>query len=199
MVSYPLLVHASVLLAMPYLQVLALILFLLGAFGNSLLRRPWQQGQWIPWLIFLSLVSGILLLGYFSLTLYLLYLPPIAIPLALLIFFGRTLLPGNTPLITMISTSLHGTLSDALKKYTRLLTQLWCVVFFTLVVVGIILPCLKQPALWSWVTNFINYGVVGILFVGEYLLRKKMFPERKHLPFFEYLRMIVKANMRKRG
>lgn len=188
---YPALVHASVIFAMPSLQVVAVIFFLLGIFWPALLR-----GQLIPWLVFSTLTTSILLLGYFQLTLYLLYLTPIVIPLALLIFFGRTLLAGRIPLITAISDAARGPLTPAMQKYTRLLTQLWCVIFLLLILWSIILACLQRPDLWSWFTNVINYGLVGAFFVIEFIVRKKLFPEHNHPSFLQYIRIIIKADIR---
>jgi uncharacterized membrane protein len=186
---YPALVHASVIFAMPDLQVLAVVFFLLGIFWTALVRGR-------SWLVFSMLTSAILLLGYFKLTLYLLYLTPILIPLALLIFFGRTLFAGRTPLITAISDAARGPLTPALQKYTRLLTQLWCVIFLILILWSIILACLQRPELWSWFTNVINYGLVGAFFVIEFMVRKKLFPEHNHPSFMQYIRIIIKANIR---
>ncbi|MES2822093.1 MAG: hypothetical protein V4732_00730 [Pseudomonadota bacterium] len=188
---YPALVHASVIFAMPSLQVVAVIFFLVGIFWPSLLR-----GRLIPWLVFSALTTTILLLGYFKLTLYLLYLTPIVIPLALLIFFGRTLLPGRIPLITAISDAARGPLTPEMQKYTKLLTQLWCVIFLLLILWSIILACLQRPDLWSWFTNVINYGLVGAFFVIEFIVRKKLFPEHNHPSFLQYIRIIIKADMR---
>jgi len=188
---YPALVHASVIFAMPSLQIVAVIFFLLGIFWAPLVR-----GRLIPWLIFILLTTIVLLLGYFKLTLYLLYLTPILIPLALLIFFGRTLLPGRIPLITAISDAARGPLTPALQKYTRLLTQLWCLVFLIIILWSTILPWLHNPKLWSWFTNVINYGFVGAFLVVEFMVRKKLFPEHNHPSFIQYIRIIIKANIR---
>ncbi len=154
-------------------------------------------GQLIPWLIFSALSAMALLLGYFSWALYLLYITPIIIPLGLLIFFGRTLFSGRKPLITAISESVHGPLPPAMQKYTRLLTQLWCLVFVIIILWSAILPWLQRPELWSWFTNVINYGFVGAFFVIEFMVRKKLFPEHKHPSFIQYIRIIIQANIRR--
>lgn len=191
-VAYPILVHASLLFALPRLQIVAIIVVLLGVFWSGLLQlRPY------PWLGFSALVAAVLALDYWGLTLYLLYLPPILIPLALLVFFGRTLLPGREPLITAIGEAARGPLSPAMRKYTRSLTQLWCFVFLAMMLWSAILPWLAQPALWSWFTNIVNYGFVSVLFVGEFMLRKKLFPEHNHPGFIEYIHIIIQSNIRR--
>lgn len=186
--AYPLLVHTSFLLAMPRLQVAAILCLLLGVFSHSLIRR-----QLWSCLLFIALVSGVVALDYYSLTLYLLYLPPIVMPLALLMYFGLTLLPGREPLITSIARSVRGTLIPAMEKYTRTLTQMWCWVFLAMTLAAIVLPLLQQPKLWSWITNVINYGVIGSLFIGEFILRKKLFPQLGHPSFIDYIRIVSRA------
>ncbi|HWV16403.1 MAG TPA: hypothetical protein VN030_13300 [Cellvibrio sp.] len=186
--SYPLWVHASLLLAIPRLQFVALVSLLLGVFGHSLIR-----GQLWPWVIFITLVSGMVALDYFSLTLYLLYLPPIVMPLTLFVYFGLTLLPGREPLISGIARSVRGTLIPAMEKYTRTLTLLWCLLFLAMTLCAVVLPLLQQPKLWSWITNVINYGIVGSLFIGEFILRKKLFPQLSHPSFADYIRIVTRA------
>lgn len=189
-VAYPLLVHVSLVFAIPMLIFIAPLVFLTGAFWYGLIsRKP------LAWLLFTVSCASILLLEYLGLTLYLLYLPPILLPLLLLYIFGRTLVNGREPLITAIGEAARGPLSTAMRRYTRRLTLLWCVVFATMIIWSAILPWLEQPELWSWFTNVINYGVVGILFFGEFMLRKKIFPDHNHPVFFEYLRIIARARV----
>ncbi len=185
------LVHVALVFAVPQLLFIAPLLFLTGIFLHSL-----RQGNTSAWLAFIALCGIILLLEYWGLTLYLLFLPPIAIPLLLLVIFGRTLHSGREPLITAIGEAARGPLSPAMRHYTRRLTQLWCLVFLAMIAWSAILPWLQQPELWSWFTNVINYGLVGVLFVGEFILRKKIFPSHNHPGFFEYLRIIASANIR---
>lgn len=189
--AYPLLVHVALVFAVPQLLFIAPMLFLAGICWQGLVNRNNRV-----WLVFSLLCTGIALLEYLDLTLYLLFLPPVVIPLLLLFIFGRTLISGREPLITAIGEAARGPLSVAMRSYTRRLTQLWCVVFVMMIAWSAILPWLEQPELWSWFTNIINYGVVGVLFVGEFMLRKKLFPNHNHPGFFEYLRIIAHANIR---
>jgi uncharacterized membrane protein len=53
------------------------------------------------------------------------YLSPVIL-LGLALFFGRTLRPGHTPLIERIARRSTAILSDALCRYTRRLTAIWC-------------------------------------------------------------------------
>lgn len=189
--AYPLLVHLALVLSVPQLLFIAPLLFLTGIFLHSL-----RAGNTRAWLAFGVLCGIVLLLEWLDLTLYLLFLPPVIIPLLLLFVFGRTLRSDREPLITAIGEAARGPLSPAMRHYTRRLTQAWCAVFVVMILWSALLPTLQQPELWSWFTNIINYGVVGVLFVGEFMLRKKIFPSHNHPGFFEYLRIIASANIR---
>lgn len=190
-VLYPVLVHLSLMIDVPQLQVLAIICFATGIFFKSLVQK--HASAWFAWMTIVAVAMGF---GYFNITLYALYLPPVLLPLLLLFAFGRTLLPGQTPLITGIGEASRGPLSAAMRHYTRRLTQFWCVIFLVMTGWSLILPFLKQPELWSWFTNVINYGLVGVLFTGEFIVRRYLFPEHNHPNFIEYLRIVAKANIR---
>jgi uncharacterized membrane protein len=190
-VLYPLLVHLSVVTDVPQLQVVAIICFAAGILLKSL-----QRGNTIAWLVLVVVSLVAVGFGYLNITLYVLYLPPILLPLLLLFVFGRTLLPGQEPLITAIGEASRGPLTPAMRHYTRRITQFWCAIFFLMMSWSLILPWLEQPEVWSWFTNIINYGLVAMLFIGEFILRKRLFPEHNHPGFVEYLRIVANANIR---
>lgn len=190
-ILYPLLVHLSVVTDVPQLQVAAIICFACGLLFKSL-----QRGSKTAWLVLLSISAAAVSFGFLDITLYVLYLPPILLPMLLLFVFGRTLLPGQEPLVTAIGEASRGPLSPAMRHYTRRITQFWCAVFVVMMSWSLILPWLQQPELWSWFTNIINYGLVALLFLGEFILRKFLFPDHNHPGFVEYLRIVTQANIR---
>jgi uncharacterized membrane protein len=190
-IFYPLLVHLSIVLNVPPLQALAISFFLGG-----ILYKPLLRFELTPWLVLIAVTLFVLLLSYINVSVYLLYVPPVLIPLLLLFVFGRTLINGREPLVTAIGEASRGPLSTEMRIYTRRVTQFWCAIFIMMALWSLILPLLAHPKTWSWFTNIINYGLVGILFVGEFILRKKIFPTHNHPNFIEYLRIIATANIR---
>ena len=89
-------------------------------------------------------------------------------------FFGRTLRPGEMPLIERVARVAKPALSPALVRYTRLLTALWCAYFvaaallnlgadlgFSRVSVGV--------AATSAAFFVVEYGLRRLLFPGEYV------------------------------
>ena len=88
----------------------------------------------------------------------------------LMVFFGRTLRAGQTPLIERIARVSHPALSPRLCRYTRKLTAAWCAYF------------LMAAVLSSTVA--LPFGLSGVLvavgsvlfFVVEHRVRIRLFP-----------------------
>ena len=98
-------------------------------------------------------------------------LPHAATYLGLLLFFGRTLRNGQTPLITRLATKVHGTLSEEMTAYTRRITAIWCVFFAGQIVISVLLYCFASLDQWSLFVNILNFPLLIAMFVGDYLYR----------------------------
>lgn len=205
--AYPLLAHlagargdgAWAAVAMADLVLLLLL-------GPLLERRPWAL---------LLLAACLLGLWWLSLSRYALLpllLPPVLFLALVGWFFGRTLRPGRVPLITRMVEALHGQagmpMTPGLYRYARRLTVVWAVVLALLALVNLLLALCAVPGgmlvqsgykppltvtdgQWSWFANFLTYGVIGGLFCGEYLWRKRVFPQRPYRSFFHFLQQMA--------
>ncbi len=188
---YPVLLHLSFLIGRPHLQVFAIIALALGILWANL-----RRAEVSAWILLLAISLAAIALGLSNLTLYVLYLPPIVLPLLMLFVFGRTLMPGREPLVTAIGEATRGPLSAAMRHYTRRVTQCWTGVLALMLAWSVILAAIDEPALWSWFTNFINYAIVIVLFIAEFCLRRQLFPDHDHPGFAEYLRIVRRAGIR---
>lgn len=192
LIAYPLCVHYAVVTDNPEAQLLALVLLAAGISYPGI-----RKNSSVAWLALLTVTALSLLVSYFQLTLYVLYLPPIIIPLLLWSVFYRSLLPGETPLTTQIGESVHGRFSPEMCHYSRQVTALWAWFFVLLAGWSALLPLLATAEIWSLFTNVINYLLVGLVFVAEYFYRKWRFQQFNHLAFWQYLQLVAKANIRK--
>ncbi|HHM06007.1 MAG TPA: hypothetical protein ENJ19_09755 [Gammaproteobacteria bacterium] len=192
LIAYPLFVHLGVALDVPALHVLAMICLAAGLLYTGLAAR--HRDAW-------GILAGVSLLaagvGYADFSLYVLYLPPILIPLLFFAVFLRSLLPGQVPLITAIADQARGPLSDAMRRSTDASTAMWTVLFAAMTLCSAVLPWLASAATWSFVTNFLNYAVVALVFFGEFAYRLWRFPEHNHPSFWEYILIAVRANIGK--
>lgn len=92
----------------------------------------------------------------------------------LALFFGRTLLPGQVPLIERIARVSSPELAPALARYTRTLTAIWSCYFVAAALLALL--ALLGFGAWSLQSGaWVGLGSVA-LFVGEHWLRLRIFP-----------------------
>jgi uncharacterized membrane protein len=190
--GYPLLAHLSVVLESPRLQWLALVWLLGAALGAALIRRrPWA---WLTWIGLAALLYWLVVAGH---GLYALYVPPAVIPAALLLAFAGSLREGHEPLITRFARAMHdGDLPADLVAYTRQVTVLGCVVCAALFGSAVLLALFATARVWSFMTNFIHYLLLGAVFVFEYAWRRIRFRHHSHLGFIRFLRRLTQVRIR---
>ncbi|MAT92954.1 MAG: ketosynthase [Halioglobus sp.] len=191
LLAYLLTCHFAVTRGQPELQLAALTLLSVGLIFRGLLAN--HAASWM--FVFALVASGVIayLLGMGR---YLLYLPPIVLPLLLWAVFARSLGPGRTPLVTAIARAVRGGLSQALSRYTRGVTRMWCGFFLLLALWSMLLAVFAPPALWSLFTNLLNYLLIALLFVAEFVYRRYRFRDVTHQGFWQYLRSVVRVDMR---
>lgn len=204
--AYPLLAHlasssGSGALAAVALADIAVIVLL----QPLLLRRPWAWG-----------VAALLAVGLVALAQSRhAQLPLLLVPVAFVAFvawaFARTLRAGRVPLISKIVAALERkpatALEPDLQRYTRRLTTAWALLLAALALANLVLALLAVPDgllasfgivppvtvsenQWSWFANLLNYGLIGGFFCGEYVLRRRLFPQRPYRNFAEFLRQM---------
>jgi uncharacterized membrane protein len=190
LIGYMSLVHLSVLhgkLGMAFLLLLLPALLLMLPNGTA------------------RLVAGLLFLFalYFGLDTViaqgppLFYLPPILINLMLAILFGRTLRPGQTPLITQYSILIRGKLEPDVVSYTRRVTQLWTLFFIFMATQSLLLALFAPVEIWSLFVNLLNYLFTLMLFVGEFLFRVRYLSSLEHPGFLQFITAITNTHVSK--
>lgn len=184
--AYPLTIHLALLTDSPQALILAPIFFALG-----ILWQPLLKGRWLAWLVLMGVVVSLLIIERIGFTQYLLFLPPVIFPALMLTLFAQSLLGNREAFITHIGEVSRGPLPLEMRRYTRRLTGIWCAVFILLMLEGLFLPFISGAKTWSWLTNIVNYLMVGGLFLGEFYWRKLRFPQHDHPNFIEYLHIIA--------
>jgi uncharacterized membrane protein len=190
--GYPLLAHLAVLFAAPRLQWLALSWLAAISMWDALCaRRAWA---WIALIAVSALFYWLVVAGH---GLYALYVPPAAIPAALLVGFTRSLRPGAAPWVTRVATAMRGEpLPEPLIAYTRRVTLLWCGVFVAMIASAIGFAIWASPELWSLMTNVVHYLVLGAVFVVEFVYRRIRYGALEPWGLFEYLRRLISTNVK---
>ena len=121
---------------------------------------------------------------------WVLYVPPVAINLALCWLFGRTLRRPRVPLIARFAMLEQGALSAELEAYTRRLTWIWTALFAAAALASFALALSGNRDAWSAFTNFLNYALVAALFLGEVVYRRVRFRNYRHQSPLQLLRNV---------
>jgi len=98
----------------------------------------------------------------------------------LALFFGSTLRPGHTALITTLARKVHeGELPPAHLAYTRKLTLAWVIFFLAIVAISLVLFFGAAFETWAVFANLLTPVAVAVMFIGEHFLRFRLHPEFK--------------------
>ncbi|AAO29717.1 ketosynthase [Xylella fastidiosa subsp. fastidiosa] len=206
--AYVLLAHWANTTHRSWLAVLAFVALVLMGLVKPIARgRIWACGA------ALLLLVAIVPLWESPHVLLLLALSPVVSMGWVAWFFGGSLRHGHIPLITRIVEGLHRQAGQNIGplqyRYGRRLTLLWTVLLTGLTVVnGVLELCavpsgvLAQLGQQPWLVipdgsvsvyvNLLDYALIGIFFIGEYVLRGYWFPQRPYRNFVDFLRQMVR-------
>lgn len=188
--AYPLLAHLATLIGSPLLAWLALTVFV----GVPLLPGL-MRGALLAWLILLGATAVFYFCARSGLARYLMYVPPILIPAAVLAVFARSLRPGQVPLISRVAQQIRGAeLPPDLARYTRHVTFAWVLFLAVLALGSLALAVWATPKFWSLMTNVVEYLLIAAAFPLEYAYRRWRFRHLEH----ESFPTLVKALFRTR-
>ncbi|KAF1023048.1 MAG: hypothetical protein GAK30_00738 [Paracidovorax wautersii] len=161
-VAYPLLVYAS----LGQVQPRGLLLVLAGLW---LLRALWPGQAAGGWRLPAIAVLVCLALALFNDALGLRWYP-VLVNMGFLVVFASSLVTGPSVIERLARLKEPG-LSGAGQRYTRRVTQVWCVF---LAINGLMAGALAVWADWYWWTLYnglLSYVAMGVLLGGEWLLR----------------------------
>ncbi len=205
--AYPGLAHWATHGGGAWAEVVALTDLALVVLVDGLMRR-----HPVAWLSLAAIVAVLALSAGTPLPRLLLLAPPMLFTGLAAWVFARSLGDPRGALITRIVEKMErcdaGRLAPALRRYTRRLSLAWagvlgllCAINGVLAMVavpdgalallGISAPVSISREQWSLFANLLNYGLVGVFFIGEYLLRRRLFAERPYRDFLEFLRMMA--------
>lgn len=190
-ISYPFAIHFLVLAEL-YLQASYYILVVTLVIGlqNFLQGHKWPASI----LMMVACIVGVYLNQQGFNSKLIVFVPPILIPLTLAYLFGKTLLRDQTPFITLIAEKIRGSkLGEKELRYTRNVTLMWFVFFIINVIEDIALVLYADIAIWSYITNFLNYLIIAALFIIEYVVRRIVLSDLKHPSFMGFIRQLIRA------
>lgn len=107
-------------------------------------------------------------------------------------WFGGTLRRDRLSLIGQFAQRIHP-LSPTMRDYTWRVTRVWTVYFALMVLASVVVYATMSFAAWSVLANLLTPLMVGILFVGEYLLRYRLHPEFERTRLIDTVRAFYSA------
>ncbi len=188
--AYPLLAHLATLLHNEVLAAVALAVFV--AVPTLPLLRQGKRGAWLILVIVIAVLYGLARSGWAH---YVMYLPPVLIPLSVLWLFARSLRPGDIPVVTRVATKIRGELPEELRIYTRQVTQYWVGILILMAGGSLLLALFASPELWSLMTNIVQYLLMGSVFVLEYAYRRWRFRHLQHESFATMIAALMTTRM----
>ncbi len=94
--------------------------------------------------------------------------------------FGHTLAAGATPLVVTFARMVHPDLPLEIAAYARKVTAAWTVFFLLTCTISAVLFFAASLAVWSAFAVLLQWPSVAVFFVGEYLLRRRLFSQFEH-------------------
>ena len=171
--AYPALNHAAAVLDEPRWAALGIALVVCA------LASGWLSGLGAALLAASSLAFSLWVASHVPGLL--LYVPPVAINLAFCVLFARTLRGGHEPLVTRFARiERGGQLPPDLERYTRTLTRAWAGFFVLMAAISATLAATGPVAAWSLFSNVLNYLLVVLFFVLEYVYRRVRYRHHPH-------------------
>lgn len=121
---------------------------------------------------------SLLLAAFFALALLFrrpdsMYWYPVAVSLLMLAAFGGSLFAEQT-LIERLARLQHPNLPPEGVRHTRRVTQIWCGFFIFNAAAAALLAFSDRHNWWALYTGMISYVLMGLLFAGEWVYRKRV-------------------------
>lgn len=199
--SYPLLAHVAALSGRPGLTAASIGWLIVLTLLPSLRRRSPAA-----WTALAAALAGLYAIAGSPAPRLLQFLPPILMIGLMAWVFGTTLRRGRMPLIERIIRTLNGPqedLDEDVIRYARRLTGVWTALFVVLAVINTALALCAEPGglllsfglqppvtlpleLWSLFANLLNYLLVAALFVGEFVFRRRRFPQQPYRGLLDF-------------
>lgn len=200
-IAYPVVVHWAVVTRSVWLTIASLGLLASLALLPRLLSR-----SVVAWCVLPVVIAGLWLLGNLNVSWLPLYAAPVFINLFGSWIFAHTLAPGKMPLIERLARLLHEPdgISDEIARYARKVTFAWALFLAGLALLNLTLALIANPdgillmmgvrpivtvpqAVWSLFSNFLNYVMAGLFFLGEYIYRQHKFPEQPYRNIIDFM------------
>ncbi len=151
--------------------------FALGLLALAALRWGRPLARKLPIPLLLAIAAAVAALAWFRSAASVLYYP-VAVNLALLVVFAASLASPPT-VIERLARLRHPDLDAHGVRYTRKVTVVWCGFFLLNAAAAAATALAGNQAVWALYNGFLAYLLMGALFLGEWLVRRKVMAARQ--------------------
>lgn len=137
--------------------------------GRTELTNSAQISKLLP-AIALFLIAGLAILNDSKVALH---FYPVLVNVSLLVVFGFSLYWPPT-IVERMARLTEPTLDAHGVHYTRRVTQVWCVFFIANGAISSWTALIDNEKIWTLYNGFISYILMGALFAGEWLVRRRV-------------------------
>jgi uncharacterized membrane protein len=109
---------------------------------------------------------------------FLLLMYPVVVSLALLAMFGLSVINPPT-IVERIARTEDENLPEEAIVYTKKVTLIWCLFFAANAAIATVTALLDDRKYWLFYNGFLSYILVATIFVGEYLVRRRILGSRR--------------------
>lgn len=108
---------------------------------------------------------------------FIFWVQDVGLQLVLFVTFARSLRAGHKPLCVYFAEMLHGPLPPRQERYARRVTVAWVMFFAMMAIATTLLFFLAPLAVWSFFANFLVLPLTALMFIAEYLVRRRLLPD----------------------
>jgi uncharacterized membrane protein len=173
----------------------------LGVLEALLLCSAWlgagagkHPGRYAKKFVALSGAMAVIAVVWLTRPVLFIYVPAIGVNLLLAAYFFSTLRPGSEPVITRIARVERQDFDDVVYAYTRNVTWAWALFFTGLLIEAVALIAFAPVETTLLFLNFINYVLIAIFFLAEYVYRRLRLRRYTHMS-----PLLLAARLSRRG
>lgn len=110
------------------------------------------------------------------------------------ITFARSLAKNRVPLCTYWASLVHGTLPPIVERYTRTVTAVWAAFFVLIGAASVVLYVWTSLQVWSTFANFVTLPLIALMFLSEYVVRRRILPPSHRTGLMRSVRVFLEAS-----
>jgi len=92
--------------------------------------------------------------------------------------FARSLFAGRVPVCMLLALRLHGALGPEELAYMRRATLAWTIFYVLIAAAVVTLFFVTSPRIWSIFVNFAVFGLIALMCLADFAVRRQVLPRR---------------------